>query len=79
METDKVRMASKRLKRVGDIDCWKGARLAIWAEVKQYIPKTGPSPTSKAFATKPAGAALKGLSLHLDSKEGVKGTLKVSG
>ena len=37
IEIDKVRTGSKRLQRVGDIDCWEGARLAISSEVKQYI------------------------------------------
>jgi hypothetical protein len=37
VEIDKVRTGSKRLQRVGDIDAWEGARLAITAEVKQYI------------------------------------------
>lgn len=36
VEIDKVRTGSKRLQRVGDIDAWEGARLAISAEVKQY-------------------------------------------
>lgn len=36
VEVDKVRVGSKRLQRVGDIDCWDGSRLAISAEVKQY-------------------------------------------
>src|SRR5439155_6772970 len=30
------RTGSRRLQRVGDIDAWEGARLAISAEVKQY-------------------------------------------
>jgi len=32
IEIDKVRTGSKRLQRVGDIDGWEGARLAISAE-----------------------------------------------
>jgi hypothetical protein len=36
IEIDKVRTGSKRLQRVGDIDGWDGARLALSAEVKQY-------------------------------------------
>lgn len=36
IEVDKVRVGSKRLQRVGDVDGWEGARLAISAEVKQY-------------------------------------------
>jgi hypothetical protein len=37
VEIDKVRTGSKRLQRVGDVDGWEGARLAISAEVKQRI------------------------------------------
>ncbi len=37
VEIDKVRTGSKRLQRVGDIDAWEGSRLAITAEVKQYV------------------------------------------
>lgn len=37
IEIDKVRTGSKRLQRVGDVDGWEGARLAISAEVKQFV------------------------------------------
>jgi hypothetical protein len=37
VEIDKVRTGSKRLQRVGDVDGWDGARLAMSAEVKQYV------------------------------------------
>jgi hypothetical protein len=37
IEIDKVRTGSKRLQRVGDVDGWEGSRLAISAEVKQYV------------------------------------------
>lgn len=37
IEVDKVRTGSKRLQRVGDIDGWDGARLAVTAEVKQFV------------------------------------------
>jgi hypothetical protein len=37
IEIDKVRTGSKRLQRVGDVDGWEGGRLAISAEVKQYV------------------------------------------
>ena len=42
IEIEKVRTGSKRLQRVGDIDGWEGARLAISAEVKQFeiVPDT---------------------------------------
>lgn len=41
IEIDKVRTGSKRLQRVGDIDCWEGSRLAISAEVKQLTLNSG--------------------------------------
>ena len=37
IEIDKVRTGSKRLQRVGDIDGWEGKRLALSAEVKQFV------------------------------------------
>jgi hypothetical protein len=36
IEIDKVRTGSKRLQRIGDVDGWEGARLAISAEAKQF-------------------------------------------
>lgn len=36
IEVDKVRVGSKRLQRVADIDGWDGPRLAVSAEVKQF-------------------------------------------
>jgi hypothetical protein len=39
IEIDKVRTGSKRLQRIGDVDGWEGARLAISAEVKQFTLK----------------------------------------
>ena len=50
VEIDKVRTGSKRLQRVGDIDCWEGARLAITAEVKQYAVKVDHVSDFEAFA-----------------------------
>lgn len=50
IEIDKVRTGSKRLQRVGDIDAWEGARLALSAEVKQFKVERGHSPDFEAFA-----------------------------
>lgn len=36
VEIDKVRTGSKRLGRIGDVDAWDGANVAISAEVKSY-------------------------------------------
>ncbi len=49
VEIDKVRTGSKRLQRVGDIDGWEGARLAISAEVKQLVLKTADVADLEAF------------------------------
>lgn len=37
VDISKVRTGSKRLQRVGDVDAWDGRRLAITAEVKQFV------------------------------------------
>ena len=50
VEIDKVRTGSKRLQRVGDIDAWEGSRLAISAEVKQYVLKADDVPDMEGFA-----------------------------
>ena len=50
VEIDKVRTGSKRLQRVGDIDCWEGSRLAISAEVKQLILKPDAVADIEGFA-----------------------------
>lgn len=50
VEIDKVRTGSKRLQRVGDIDCWEGARLAISAEVKHFALKPDDVPDLAGFA-----------------------------
>jgi hypothetical protein len=50
VEIDKVRTGSKRLQRVGDIDCWEGARLAISAEVKPLALKADDVPDLAGFA-----------------------------
>lgn len=50
VEIDKVRTGSKRLQRVGDIDCWEGSRLAITAEVKQSNLKTDSVSNFESFA-----------------------------
>ena len=50
IEIDKVRTGSKRLQRVGDIDGWDGAQLAISAEVKQFELKPDDVPDLEGFA-----------------------------
>lgn len=50
VEIDKVRTGSKRLQRVGDVDAWDGARLAVSAEVKQFVLPEESLPDLAAFA-----------------------------
>jgi len=50
IEIDKVRTGSKRLQRIGDVDGWEGGRLAISAEVKQFILKPDNVADLEAFA-----------------------------
>jgi hypothetical protein len=58
IEIDKVRTGSRRLQRVGDIDGWDGARLALSAEVKQFeiTPSNVPHFADFANATGARGA-----------------------
>ena len=50
VEIDRVRTGSKRLQRVGDVDGWDGARLAMSAEVKQYVVSHDAVADLEAFA-----------------------------
>ncbi len=50
IEIDKVRTGSKRLQRVGDIDCWDGAQLAISCEVKHFDLRPDDIPYLEGFA-----------------------------
>ena len=50
IEIEKVRVGSKRLQRVGDIDGWEGDRLAISAEVKQMKATTDLVSNLEGFA-----------------------------
>jgi hypothetical protein len=79
VEIDKVRTGSKRLQRVGDIDCWEGARLAISAEVKQYILKTGAVPDLEGFGNETGRRGALGLVIALGFEEGVKGDIEALG
>lgn len=50
IEIDKVRTGAKRLQRIGDVDGWEGERLAISAEVKQYVLKANDISGIESFA-----------------------------
>ena len=72
IEIDKVRTGSKRLQRVGDIDGWEGARLAISAEVKQF--EIGPDdvPDLENFANATGQRGSLGIVAALGFRDGVR-------
>lgn len=72
IEIDKVRTGSKRLQRVGDIDGWEGARLAISAEVKQFEIKAEDVPDLEAFGNETGRRGTLGLVVALGFREGVR-------
>ena len=77
IEISKVRTGSKRLQRVGDIDGWDGARLAVSAEVKQFELKPDDVPDLEAFANETGRRAALGivaaLSFKDDAREQIEG------
>lgn len=72
IEIDKVRTGSKRLQRVGDIDGWEGARLAISAEVKQFEIKVTDVPDLEAFGNEAGRRGTLGLVVALGFEEGAR-------
>jgi hypothetical protein len=79
IEIDKVRTGSKRLQRVGDIDGWEGARLAISAEVKQFEFKASDIPDLEAFAHETGRRGALGLVVALEFKDGARDKLEAMG
>lgn len=79
IEIDKVRTGSKRLQRVGDIDGWEGARLAISAEVKQFEFKAEDVPDLEAFANETGRRGALGVVAALGFKENVREKLEGMG
>lgn len=79
MEIDKVRTGSRHLQRVGDIDGWEGARLAISAEVKQLILKLDDTPDLEGFANETGRRGALGIVAALGFKEGVRAKLESLG
>lgn len=79
VEIDKVRTGSKRLQRVGDIDCWEGSRLAISAEVKQFTLKKGSVPNLKAFGNETGKRGALGIVMALAFDEGVRDEIEALG
>ena len=79
VEIRKVRTGSKRLQRVGDVDGWDGARLAISAEVKQYAVAESDVPEFEAFANEVGRRGALGLVVALGFEDGVKAGLESMG
>jgi hypothetical protein len=79
VEIDKVRTGSKRLQRIGDVDCWEGSRLAISAEVKQFTLKTDAVPDLEAFGNATGKRGAVGLVVAIAFDEGVRGEIEALG
>jgi hypothetical protein len=72
VEIDKVRTGSKRLQRVADIDGWEGVRLAISAEVKQYVLESDDVPDLRGFANEIGRRGALGAVFALGFADGVR-------
>lgn len=79
IEVDKVRVGSKRLQRVGDIDGWDGPRLAISAEVKQYTLSLNDVADFEGFANECGRRGAIGIVAALDYEDGVRDALEALG
>jgi hypothetical protein len=79
IEIDKVRTGSKRLQRIGDVDGWEGGRLALSADVKQYVIKADDIPDLAAFANATGERGALGVIAALEFESGVRETLKGMG
>lgn len=79
MEISKVRTGSKRLQRVGDVDGWDGARLAISAEVKHFSVTGNDVENLRAFANETAQRGALGIVVANDFTESAKKMLEEIG
>jgi hypothetical protein len=79
VEIDKVRTGAKRLQRVGDIDGWEGARLAISAEVKQYEIKEEDCPDLAGFGNEVGRRGSLGLVVALGFRNGARSLIEDMG
>lgn len=79
VEVDKVRTGSKRLQRVGDIDGWDGARLAVTAEVKQYSLSEGNMEPLRGFFREANHRGAIGIVAALDFDEGARNLILDAG
>ncbi|WP_018936991.1 hypothetical protein [Thioalkalivibrio sp. ALJ24] len=76
IEIDKVRTGSKRLQRVGDIDGWEGGRLALSAEVKQYVYPVDGVPDLMGFANECGLRGAIGLVVTLGFEDGARAAIE---
>jgi hypothetical protein len=79
IEIEKVRTGSKRLQRVGDVDGWEGARLAISAEVKQFEVTDGNISDFEGFANATGKRGALGVVAATAFQDGVKLKLETMG
>lgn len=79
IEISKVRTGSKRLQRVGDVDGWEGARLAMSAEVKQYVLKAEAVPGLQGFANETGRRGALGIVAALGFEEDVREAIEALG
>lgn len=79
VEIDKVRTGSKRLQRVGDIDGWEGARLAISAEVKQFELKPDDAVDLAGFGNATGQRGALGLVIALGFRDGTREAIQAMG
>lgn len=79
VEISKVRAGSKRLQRVGDVDGWEGARLAMSAEVKQLRLGESALPDLEAFANEIGRRGAIGIVAALSFEDGVREKIAVLG
>lgn len=79
VEISKVRTGSKRLQRVGDIDCWEGSRLAISAEVKQFTLTAKAVPDLSGFANETGRRGALGMVVALAFEEAVRSEIQALG
>jgi hypothetical protein len=76
VEIRKVRTGSKRLQRIADIDGWEGIRLAISAEVKQFVLKLDNVADLEAFANEVGRRGALGAVFALGFEEGVRDAIE---
>ncbi|HZP75426.1 MAG TPA: hypothetical protein VFB45_04720 [Pseudolabrys sp.] len=79
IEIDKVRTGSKRLQRIGDVDGWEGARLAISAEVKQFTLKADHIPDLEGFANATGRRGALGVVAALDFEDEARTSIREMG